>query len=330
MAPPDDEATKDGAGVPVAPLENDAEEEERALAADDEGSAKASLFERLGGTPAVRAVVEDFYGRCVADPDLERFFESSKLAALKYHQLEFLKVAFGSSLPPDLDVPAVILDKHRSLFALGLDASHFDKVCQHLAASLEAAGAAPGLVGEAAGVLAPLRAVFEAGREKYGPGSEEAGAGEHRHHAVLQSSAGDTDKRRETLSDRLGGVDALKAAVSGLYGRILADPELSPFFEEANMTALKLHQVEFLKVAFGQVPDDLDVAGLMTSKHARLFGMGLNETHFDRVAGHLVATLEELGVDPALVEEAVSIVGPLRGVFEEGARQHASFESGKE
>jgi hemoglobin len=68
----------------------------------------------------------------------------------------------------------------------------------------------------------------------------------------------------------------------------------------------------------------------MTSKHARLFGMGLNETHFDRVAGHLVATLQELGVDPALVEEAVSIVGPLRGVFEEGARQHATFESGKE
>jgi hemoglobin len=377
MAPPEEETAKDGPGggglvvmasstssVMLLPRsssrELDEQEEDLTVVVvddddDDDNCARSqarkhppasSLFERLGGTPAVRAVVEDFYGRCVADPDLERFFDRSKLSALKYHQLEFLKVAFATNLSPDLDVPAMILDKHRSLFAIGLDVSHFDRVCEHLVASLVSAGAAPGLVTEAAQVLLPLRPVFELGQERYGS-SQQGGTSNvnvegsksnttpvyYESHTVLHSNTAaatvatsaagnsNTEKRKETLSDRLGGVDALKAAVSGLYNKILDDSDLSPFFEEVNVTALKLHQIEFLKVAFGQIPDELDVADLMMQKHARLFVMGLNETHFDKVAQHLVATLLDLGVDASLVDEAVAIVGPLRAVFEHGALQ---------
>ena len=43
---------------------------------------------------------------------------------------------------------------------------------------------------------------------------------------------------------------------------------------------------------------------------------GLNETHFDLVAGHLVGTLVELGVTEGMIEEVKSIVVPLRSIFE--------------
>ena len=34
----------------------------------------------------------------------------------------------------------------------------------------------------------------------------------------------------------------------------------------------------------------------------------LNDAHFDAVAGHFVATLKELGVDQAVIDEAAAVV----------------------
>jgi hypothetical protein len=47
-----------------------------------------------------------------------------------------------------------------------------------------------------------------------------------------------------------------------------------------------------------------------------LISKGLDETDFDAVAGHLVATLVSLEVPQELIDEAVGVVGPLRGIFE--------------
>ncbi|KIZ04151.1 hypothetical protein MNEG_3812 [Monoraphidium neglectum] len=42
-------------------------------------------------------------------------------------------------------------------------------------------------------------------------------------------------------------------------------------------------------------------------------GMNLKDAHFDAVAGHFVSTLQELGVDQALIDEAVAVVESTRG-----------------
>jgi len=39
---------------------------------------------------------------------------------------------------------------------------------------------------------------------------------------------------------------------------------------------------------------------------------GLNDSHFDKVAGHLQATLEELGVDAGAITEVMTIAGSTR------------------
>jgi truncated hemoglobin YjbI len=122
-----------------------------------------------------------------------------------------------------------------------------------------------------------------------------------------------------TLLSKLGGVDAVKVAVEEMYKRMVEDPETAFFFEDINMAFLKQHQIDFLKIAFTIVPDDLDVPSLLRDKHAALFKRGLNAKHFDVAAKHFVGSMLYLDVPQELINEAVSIIGPLRVVFEEGA-----------
>lgn len=62
----------------------------------------------------------------------------------------------------------------------------------------------------------------------------------------------------------------------------------------------------------------------MKEKHMKLFQQGLNEHHFDLVAGHLVSALKDTGVKQEELDEAVGVLGPLRGAFEEAAREVSS------
>jgi hemoglobin len=280
-------------------------------------STTATLFDRLGGQDAVKAAVEEFYKRLLEDSELETFFVNVKMSALKIHQLQFFKVAF-SKIPDDLDVPRMLLEKHKRLFVnMDLNEHHFDLVAGHFVATLENLEIQPSLIDEAVAVIGPLRQVFEDGRTVY---KDEVKASDQK---VLRPH--NDDSKQATLLDRLGGNDAVKAAVDGLYQRLLDDPETSPFFETTDMARLKQHQLAFMKVAFSQIPEGLDVLGMMKDKHARLFReMGLNEKHFDLVAGHFVDTLQSLSVSQELIDAAVGVIGPLRVAFEDGAKNAAS------
>lgn len=120
--------------------------------------------------------------------------------------------------------------------------------------------------------------------------------------------------------ERIGGEPALQAAVDEFYSRLIVDEKLEKFFKDSDVEKLKLHQFKFLKIALTKVPTFMNVPKLMLTKHERLFEMGLDETHFDVVAGHLVGALKSLGVSDELVGEVVGVVGPLRDVFVEGAK----------
>ena len=51
----------------------------------------------------------------------------------------------------------------------------------------------------------------------------------------------------------------------------------------------------------------------LRSAHAKLVSeKGLGDAHFDAVAGHLRATLEELGVEKSIVDEALTAIGGMR------------------
>lgn len=114
----------------------------------------------------------------------------------------------------------------------------------------------------------------------------------------------------QSLFDRIGGGAAVDAAVDIFYKKVLADDSISHFFATTDMKKQRMKQKAFLAVAFGG-PNNY--SGLdMRAAHAPLVEKGLNDDHFNAVAGHLQAVLEELGVDAASISEAMEIAGSTR------------------
>ncbi len=109
-----------------------------------------------------------------------------------------------------------------------------------------------------------------------------------------------------TIYERIGGTEAIEQVVDDFYVRVLADPELAPFFVGTRMPKLKQRQVEFFAAALGG-PEPYRGAG-MREVHT---GRGITQKHFDLVVEHLVAALTGAGVDQATVEEIVSALAPL-------------------
>lgn len=112
---------------------------------------------------------------------------------------------------------------------------------------------------------------------------------------------------QDSLYERLGGEAAVMAAVDLFYEKVLADPVTAPFFRALDMSAQTRKQVSFMSWAFGG-PEQYRGRDLRAA-HRHL---GLNDAHFDAIARHLRATLEELGVAPGLVDESIAIVASTR------------------
>jgi hemoglobin len=54
-----------------------------------------SLYERLGGAAAIENLIESFYIRVLADPELAHFFRDTSIARLRSMQTEFFCMALG-------------------------------------------------------------------------------------------------------------------------------------------------------------------------------------------------------------------------------------------
>jgi hemoglobin len=108
----------------------------------------------------------------------------------------------------------------------------------------------------------------------------------------------------ETISiyQAIGGRAALVAAVDSLYGRLLADPELGPFFPGGVGTRHRRYVVTILGEALGG-PERY--RGPMVGGHR---GLGISGPHFGRAAAHLAATLDGLGVPRHLTDRIIGIV----------------------
>jgi hemoglobin len=114
-----------------------------------------------------------------------------------------------------------------------------------------------------------------------------------------------------SLYERIGGEPAIMAAVNLFYTKVMEDSLTRPFFAGLEMKAQVQKQVAFMSRALGG-PADYHGRDLR-SAHAKLVKeQGLGDVHFDAVAGHLQSTLEELGVDQAIVTEAIAAIGGMR------------------
>ncbi len=118
------------------------------------------------------------------------------------------------------------------------------------------------------------------------------------------------DPTQDSLFQRLGGEAAVEAAVDIFYRKVLSDERIAEFFESVDMDAQRGKQKAFLTMAFGG-PVHYDGKDLRAA-HAPLVARGLSDRHFDAVAGHLSATLHELGVSEPLLAETMAIAASTR------------------
>lgn len=112
--------------------------------------AKTSVYDSIGGEPALVAVVDDFYDRVVADPDLAGFFAGTAMNKLKGKQVEFFAAALGG---PQIYTGAPMRQVHQGR---GIGQEHFDRVAGHLVAALGEAGVPDETISQIVGAIAPL------------------------------------------------------------------------------------------------------------------------------------------------------------------------------
>jgi hemoglobin len=111
----------------------------------------------------------------------------------------------------------------------------------------------------------------------------------------------------ETLShyDRLGGVEAIRAAVDKLYARILGDDRLAHYFAGVDVARVKRHQVLLLCALLGG-PQTYDGRSLYEVHQ----GLGITPTDYDRVSDHLEDVLLAAGAgEGTLVAVSDALVG---------------------
>ena len=114
----------------------------------------------------------------------------------------------------------------------------------------------------------------------------------------------------DSLYQRIGGAAAVEAAVDLFYRKVLTDPDVSAFFDSTDMDGQRAKHKSVLTRVFGG-PHEYSGKDMRTA-HAKLVDDGLNDSHFDKVAGHLQATLDELGVDAGAITEVMTIAGSTR------------------
>jgi hemoglobin len=114
----------------------------------------------------------------------------------------------------------------------------------------------------------------------------------------------------QSLFERIGGHNAVMATVNKMYDKILSDDELAPFFENSDVATLRKSQAAFVTFAFGGM--EVYSGSTLRKAHEKSVHRGLNDHHFDLVAGYLREAMEELNVAADLIHEALKIVGSTR------------------
>ncbi len=119
--------------------------------ADAKGAPKKPLFERLGGKPAIEAVVDDFLGRVAGDASINSGFAVAHVPRIRQRLIEL--VCVGSGGPCTYSGR----DMTTAHAGQGITNAQFDTLVGHLVATLDKFKVPAAEKGELLGVLGPMR-----------------------------------------------------------------------------------------------------------------------------------------------------------------------------
>lgn len=113
-----------------------------------------SLYKRLGGAPAIKAAVDAFYGKVLADDRIRRFFDGVDMERQRAKQRGFLTMVTGG---PNGYTGKAMREGHRHLVAQGLNDSHVDAVIENLGETLRELGVSEADIAEVAALANSVR-----------------------------------------------------------------------------------------------------------------------------------------------------------------------------
>lgn len=111
----------------------------------------------------------------------------------------------------------------------------------------------------------------------------------------------------QSLYDRLGGSEAIDAAVDAFHDRVGQDDWVNHYFQDVDMETLLQHQKAFFEVGTGG-PGEYPGREIAAS-HAPL---GIDDQEFDIFVGHLEETLSAFGVPDPERQELLEILEEYR------------------
>ena len=113
-----------------------------------------TLYEQLGGAPAVAALLDGLYDRAAIDPLLRPFLEGLDLDRLKQQQYAFISQAIGG---PDQYAGRSLASAHARL---RVEDRHFDAFVEIVAAVLNDLGVAQDVAAEVVSRVAAVRSLI--------------------------------------------------------------------------------------------------------------------------------------------------------------------------
>ena len=114
----------------------------------------ATIYEQIGGEPAVNAAVDIFYRKVLADDRISRFFEGVDMDQQAAKQKAFLTMVFGG---PHSYTGKDMRTAHERLWKMGLNDSHFDAVMENLGATLKELNVPDELIAQMAPIAESVR-----------------------------------------------------------------------------------------------------------------------------------------------------------------------------
>jgi hemoglobin len=263
-----------------------------------------SLFDRLGGMPAISAVVDDFAGNVLADARINKKFGKSNAPRLLANLKDFVCFATGG---PCKYTGLTMKESHKNM---GTTAGEFNALVEDLVKTLNKFGvkeqeqkelltALAGLRGdivenESAGTGTPLPANFKPAPPLGAP--------------AAAAAAPPRTPKTGSLFERLGGMPAISAVVEDFAGNVLGDSRINKKFAKTDAPRLLANLKDFVCFATG---GPCQYKGLdMKRAHKR---MDVTAGEFNALVEDLVKTLDKFNVGDPERKELLTALAGLRG-----------------
>ncbi|KAL4437104.1 hypothetical protein ABPG75_004243 [Micractinium tetrahymenae] len=127
------------------------------------------------------------------------------------------------------------------------------------------------------------------------------------------------EELQNSLYDQVGGGVVMKSIVDAFYARVLGDEHLARFFDGVDMAKHRRKFLLFATYVMGG-PDEYEHSSnpwpQLYAVHERLIKhAGLKEVHLDMIKAHFKASLQQMGVGPKQIDQALAIVESTRRVI---------------